>query len=1059
MDVTPPQALPAVVSSTQQEAIDGLGRLVDAQTWLAGQQEGMPDLPSHIIADGSQAWLSSLDAFWRQPVVDSPGEAPVARIVALATRMASVMRDDAIVRRLDGTLPIDAADLAERFARSSGDAPPPGLVVRSLRVGEADYAGAIVVHERDDPAIVLRFLPDRGWDVFTDLAGLHSQTEAEWRRRLAYRRELPGVRVDDIERVVADERFVDSTPVQGDVFAMMARRIASLQRQKAEDAWPATDEVDSPPWFNDRLLAALDLHDKLDIAALLASRENRLATAVDEQRLARVPPDVAHGWRDAAKGYRSALLLAASRTRHEADDAPLTLARWCRKELLSGLSRRGIPLDPDDIHLEIRGDEGFTLPAIGATPPPPLRMSLSEFALYNAGYHDRRQIRVLAGGWSPGVRAPSARALRELSRELDLAPRFASYLRERVGDPQGRRFRRTTMHLQQARMRIEAAGARMSAYLPGEPAAFLDDRGERGYRMVESVLDSPAAATRVSVDGHRITVRQLVYRDAVVSDVLLIGVRDAHSSPRLVLYTPDAPDGRAFREFSDRATMARQFLYAPAFQEYLLRRLPAEFGESVAHGSGRRFRVTEATRRANWVLTAPGEGRGTITEEAFEERIVDGDLRTALFDAEIVRQVRDVAWVGRSTSQADTETAMALVVSLLSVLRGPGSLVDDTVGAVGQALRATWRFYDNVKAGDNAAAFVDFTEAYTASLGVIGWHAYASPATRRMLSVRGNATLRQLTAPKLRMPDARRWLDPRYAARNVDLHDAQPDALGVHRLNGHHYIRQHELIFEIRRDGSSDTWRLTRPGALDAAFSGPAIQPSHAGGWRLRMDVGLIGGGVDPALFAQPRSRAVSGQDLLGLSEFQQWTFQQSFIRRLRDGGEASLIYWEATTQARPRLVTLRQQTAWRDALRTARSTPREPMPTGTQPGPAATWRILTPDQWPAQLWYYPRGIGVTVPVHGPMVLSLEALPGSGLIGIPLSTRPPHAAGQAWIQLRLDRYRGRPDVPGSLGFRIVEDRRGPQPQYILQPSGEPSIGVLELVPSDFIASGRASTMP
>lgn len=1059
MDVTPPQAPPAAVSSTQQEVIDGLRRLVGVQTWLTVQQEGMPDLPSHVTADSRDAWLTSLDAFWQQPLVDSPGQWPVSRIDALAMRMASVLRDDAIVRRLDGTLDIAAAHLAERFARTPGGGVPQGLIARSLRVGETDYAGAIVVHERDDPTIVLRFLPDRGWDVFTDLPSLHAQTEAAWRQRLARRRELPGVRVDDIERVVANEHFVDSLPLQGDVFGAMARRVVSLQREKVEDTWPATGEAEPSAWFHDRLRAALDLHDTLDIAALLVSRENHLTTSADEQRLARVPTDIAYDWREAAKGYHSALLLTASLTRHDADDAPLTLARWCRKELLTALPRRGITLDPDDIYLAVRDDEGLSLPLMGARPSPAVPMSLAEFALHNTSRYDGRSIRVVTSGLPPGAPVPGVHTLRQLARELDLASRFASYLRERVSDPQGRDFRGATMQIQQARMRAEAVAARMAPYFPEQAAAFLDDRGERGYRMVETVLNSPAAATRRAVDGHRIAVRQLVYRGAVVSDVLLIGVRDVRSSPRVVLYTPGAPDGRAFREFSDRPTLTRDFLYAPAFEAYLLARLPAEFGEPLANGSGRRFRVTDGTRQANWVLAAPGAGRGTVTEEAFEERIVDGDIRTALFDAEIVRQIRDVAWIGRTTLQADTEAAITLLGSLLGGLRGPESLVEDLLGAVDQALRATWRFYDSVKAGNSAAAFVDFTEAYTAALGVIGWHAGAPRAARRMLSIRSGVSASGLAAAGFRMPDARRQLDPRYAARHVDLHGTRPDALGVHRRDGRHFIRQHERVFELRRDRSSGIWRLVRPEALDAAFPGPAVQPSPSGGWRLRTDVGLPGGGVDATLFTQPRSRAVSGEDLLGLSSFQQWTFQQSFIRRLRSGGEASLIYWEATTQARPRFVTLRQRTAWGDALRTARSTPREPIPVGTQPAPAAPWRILPPDQWPRQLWHYPRGVGVTVPDHGPLLLPLEALPGSGLIGIPLSTRPPHTAGQTWIQLRLDRYRGRPDGSGSPAFRIVEDRRGPQPRYILQPSERSSTGVLGLDPDDFTASGRARTAP
>jgi len=556
------------------------------------------------------------------------------------------------------------------------------------------------------------------------------------------------------------------------------------------------------------------------------------------------------------------------------------------------------------------------------------------------------------------------------------------------------------------------------------------------------------------VGDHRISARQLVYKGAVVSDVLVIGVRDARSSSRVVLYTPDAPDGRAFREFSDRAVAAREFLYAPAFQEYLLRRLPAEYGEPLPNGSGRRFKVSDASRQTQWVLSAPGDQRGTITEERFDERVVDGDVRTALFDAEIVRQARDVAWFGRSTRQADFEAIGGMLGGVSEAMRGPSAVLEETVAAVGQALRATWRLYDSIKAGDRAQAFVDFTEAYTSSLSLAGWHSRISGATRRLsLRAAGNA-LRGADAG-VRLADPRRQLDPRYASRDLDLRGTRPDALGVHHVGGRHYIRQHDLVFELRHDRASGIWRLSRPHPMDPVFSGPAVMPTPSGGWRLRSDVGLRGGWVDETAFPQPRTRGVSGHELDGLTDFQRWTFQHSFKARLRNGGEAGRIYWQVLARPEPHFVTLRQRTAWNDALRTARNTPADPVPVGTQPGPGASWRILPPQEWPSQLWHYP-GIGVAAGGRGPLVLPLQAVPGSGLTGLPATAETPLTRGPAWVRLNLDRYRSRLGTPESPGLTVIEDRRGPVTSYVVQPAVGFPIGFLGLTPGDFAAGGGLS---
>jgi hypothetical protein len=242
---------------------------------------------------------------------------------------------------------------------------------------------------------------------------------------------------------------------------------------------------------------------------------------------------------------------------------------------------------------------------------------------------------------------------------------------------------------------------------------------------------------------------------------------------------------------------------------------------------------------------------------------------------------------------------------------------------------------------------------------------------------------------------------------------------------------------------------------MDPVFSGPAVMPTPSGGWRLRSDVGLRGGWVDEAAFPQPRTRGVSGHELDGLTDFQRWTFQHSFKARLRNGGEAGRIYWQVLARPEPHFVTLRQRTAWNDALRTARNTPADPVPVGTQPGPGASWRILPPQEWPSQLWHYP-GIGVAAGGRGPLVLPLQAVPGSGLTGLPATAETPLTRGPAWVRLNLDRYRSRRGTPESPGLTVIEDRRGPVTSYVVQPAVGFPIGFLGLTPGDFAAGGGLS---
>lgn len=1062
MDTTPPQAPPALVSSTQQEAVDGLARLADTLAWIQSQQETLPALPAQATPEMLEPWLAQLGAWWSHPIEPAPGAMLSSRVDVLATRLAGVMRDDAIVRGIDGTLEARAAGMAARFARSAPGALPPGMDARALTIGLADYAGAVVVLDSNEPTLALLFMPDRGWEAFDGLEQLHRQTEARLRLVLGSGRRLSGVTVDDVERVVADERFVDSRPLGQAAFQGLAERIAALQKERVRQAWGAADTGTTTSTFIDEASAALDLHGVADIAALLSAREERLAASANEARLAGVSIDVAATWHDAAAGYFLAELEAATAARAHPDGAPLTLAQFSHRELTSALARRQFAIDPDDIQIEASGTESIDLPSLGGavSTPPVATMSLAAFALHNTGWFDARRFRIIGGTAASGAAGPSVPALIAIVRELNLAARYEGYLQDTLSDTRGSPFREAAMHLQAARMRMSAADALVASRVRGETPVFAPSSEDRGFHLVETVLDAPAPALRRTVGGHRIAVNQLVYDGNVLTDLLVIGVKDARSSPRIVLYTPGAPDGREFHEFSDRATAAREFLYSPTFESYLLDHLPAEYAERIPNGHGqRRFRIAEGYRRVQWALASPGGGSGTIPAAAFEERLVEGNFFNALFHAELVRQAKDVAWAGRSNSQADWDGVMHLLGLASRGFQGPATVVEDTVGAVGQALRATWRFYDSVKAGDSGQAFVDFTEAYTSALSVAGWRVGAG-----RWAAPGSATA---TGPKLAR--ARGWLEPRYATRAVDLQGSQPDAQGIYRLAGRRFIRQQDLVFELRRDTQRETWRLARPNALDAAHPGPAVERVASGAWRVRTDLGLRAGGTDSASFPQPINRLVDGRDLNGMTDFQKWSFQQNLARNLRHAGEANRLYFQTSFPAPHGVpVTLRQETAWGSALRSARNTPTDVLPLNAQPGPNAGWRVLPVAEWPASLWHAQNRPGLPMRINGSTALPLEAQPGSGLNGVlATSLRPtgavPFAVGPTmpvpeWIQVHLHRYRQQMATGARPAIRVVEVQREPIPTYVIQPELPPAPAALALQPGDYTPS-RVPTPP
>jgi len=1080
MDMQPPQAPPAMTQGSEQEAVAAIGRLGATQDWLARQESLLPVLPGDATAEGRDAFLHALDAYWAAPVEPSPGATPIPRSAAFMQRLAATMRDDATLRRLDGTLGDEAALLALSFARSDGAPVPASVHAYELMVGNTAYAGAVVLTDDNEPHLALLFMPDRGWLAFTDRQSLHRATEQRIRTELVRGVAPAGIMGDDLHAVL-DAPFVDSRALDGDAFEALGQTLLALHRDRVSAAWgglaAAPDADATARYLADRVAPTLRLHPLLDIHAILGDRDLRLAAQLSAERLQGVPENVARAWNEARDGYALTMRIAEKRRADLGLQDIMPFDVFVHDALQTRLVALGITVDPDDIVVDVhdftrayfhnpsgRVDASY----LGR---PRKRLTLAGAVMRNAGFLDN-DIFVTrhAESTGPSVDVPSG-TLKTLMREADLTSAYARYLVDALDvSPKGRQARALANDVRKARMRFEAEDARLGYFHPGEPQGFRADHEFRGYEFVNAVLDAPHPSTRRRVGGHEVVVRQLLYRGEPLDGVLAIGTRTGTSVAREILYTPDAPDGIAFREFSDRRTVARDFLDNPLFEEYLLDRLPADAAQTTPNGSARHFRVPEGQRQFRWVFSLDKPGR-TQAAELFDDRVVEDDLLDTAYDTSLALVLTNVRQAARTTAHADIDN-LPLVIDTNALGRGIARFI-------GRPFEAGWRTYDRIREGDHGQAAVAFTEAYVASLDFLAVGAM-KPLLARSIAARAAAGSPRVVRAGARLRNPVALFDDRFVARGVSVRDATSVRNGVYTIRGGHYIEHGGKVYGVRREGQ--TWRLAHP---DSATYAPHVARNASGEW------GYVGlqGGITPMPF--PWTSLDDNSSLAALSFHQRRVFEDTLIARTGID-EARFIVARMgddplntlTTQ-----LTAEQCRHWQLALEAARSAPRTrpwiggpagpSRPAGDtgagpsqQPGhaaaplptavaqvhwtPPAILEEVQPALWPETLWYYP-------PAHQPLpsrtaehlVLNQSRHNAAGVAGIgalAMEPRTPWLSLNAalggptlvpgrfpavfeWVSINLAALRARVDVLGRPVFRVFRIRNGSNVNYLLRQVG------------------------
>lgn len=1055
MDMASPEAPPVLTRRADDDAASLVSRIVDTQRWLAEQDAMLQMLP---LRGEASSFMEGLAAFWQAPMDASPGRAPVTRMHAFTRRWAMLLADAARLGVADAELSGQARDTVVAVTDALGYLVPSSVSVRELVVGAQAYAGAVVVTDDRDEGSALLFMPDHGWESFAGLDALHAEVEDRLREALATAGSLPGLAEDDF--VANGDVVVTSRAIAGNVLDALVANIVAVQRQRASDAWTWRDDREGKTTRRaDRLHAALSSRAYLDVDAMLHRRQLRLLVATQETRLAQLPATVRQQWEHALADYRKALETSSYLLAAGGADTVASLDQFARDELAIRLRGRGVADDPADITIEMFKTTAST--AHGYIGSDVERRPFIELARENFGFLEMRgmQARTAAGGILLALRRDD---IVDMVRDIDLRNSYQDYLvRQFKTSSHGQRLRAASAELQQARMRFELADARSSSYIEGDTADFIDDHAERGYRWVEAILDAPEPSRRRRVENHDVVVSHIVYEGARLKDVLAIGVRSQDSVYRTILYTPDAPDGRSFREFADRRSAAAGFLHHPDFEHYLLERLPATWSTVGRDGVTRRFRVSAGTRRAVWALSGPsGEQPYTLTEGRFAESEIAGNVFDASYDVALAQTGSDVADLARSTGEADFDDTKSIGTVSARFVEGflPVRL-GLAVGSV-RAMHALWRGIDHASRDDRLSAFADFVDAFSTAGDLAGSQVFLRSARRTALA-RVPGRPRQLMAGPVTMPHPDAMFDARYIAQGVRLKDARSIEDGVYEIRGSRYIEHGGQTYGVRFDRDNATWRLVKPGHTSADYAPPVIRDVD-GQWRHHDDVGLRGGASDrPDLYdREPGELLIEYRSLSAetatLSHSDALVIVETLAQRGLSAGVAKRLIYDRT-HARPTSALLARH--WDAALEAA----RRPPPRIRTPPPQAPEGFelikLERSQWPRTVWHYttpyrhatfngsaltlsqslpantgPSGLHVmTLDPGRPSRQIVEVMRGKSRTNTFTDAQVQNIAG-AYVEIDLGKLRDRQRVDGTYEFNVYTVTHRSRLEFVIKPT-------------------------
>lgn len=391
-----------------------------------------------------------------------------------------------------------------------------------------------------------------------------------------------------------------------------------------------------------------------------------------------------------------------------------TLLGWVRLRLRERLRRDpGLNLAPEDIQVSVTLARQVgpllnpLLPsayiAVSNLPRPSGTVEfvaasyrLDELALYNIAWFDTDYwltARVLHKDGTP-LPSLSAQRVKAMVRELDAGSGYQRHLRRQLLDaPEGRWRQWAYALVKRALMHAELVKARYAGHLQADPF-------ERSYHWALATLGLPGQ-TAVP----RLAVQQLVIQGHTLQGVLLINSTEA-GRPALLLYTPDAPDRRPWRDYRNTRALLKALRADKALRDYVSERMPL----------------------ANAAYIEKLLSKGRLGPE-LDTPAIEGELFSALYRAEVQALLAEVDAGSSSNRELIGQAgvnALRLLLDLVGLVLPHPAL---SALAFGRAAICIWDGFEAMHHEDREAALHHALGALSHT--VDGINSYAGSAVLR----------------------------------------------------------------------------------------------------------------------------------------------------------------------------------------------------------------------------------------------------------------------------------------------------------------------------------------
>lgn len=855
------------------------------------------------------AYKTCLDAFWNKAVTT---ENPRSHKQYVGLARSSQISLESTLLRGDGTLNSNGLLLVEAFvaypdavARQTRPNRPVGYSL-ALKGTTADMPlhGALVLTSRDpsDPpsandtspaapvvrrvepsasvGIVVLFTPNRGLEAFPSLALL----DQELHRRLNTDYEF-----DSLFTLLANKdcepatTLRDTVPAAGcfayeEIFeSVFSTSVASQYEKLIEDfafevsRYQQRGVDDDFSQLPASLNLATDMQRLFGVSDVLLARETKRSKAELDQFLSTASETDKQAWATAVRDYLNEL----QRT-DTGEGAPSVLQFGDHKALLAYSNEQlaqaleeqyGINTDPSDIKVTIRRPNpapGIYFP--GARPNPQdgqshysiQTKSLAELALVNVDYFDEVFVaKSRLSLYGEPYTELTTQQVKDLVRDVDIGGSYIEFLKTRLlTSSEARTLKQDFVNVMHKQLRVDAIEAKIAK-------DYLAHPQDLSYLLVKSVLDQPTDnGQRAKVEGYNVVVAALYVRDILVRGVLAF-ISKKPKVYTVVLYTPRAKDGRAFREFTGMTQLLEQFINDEAWRDYLFERMDGDALPRLRNTLKRgifRSEVSLSPIRLN-----------------FLEWSYDVEARAAIAHAD--RKTT-------STHESNVRSVWTVVEGLVELALAVFPIkITFVIGLVRSAMSLSAAL-DALQNDDSVGATHEFVRAFTYAVGALVDGAVGFAPIRLTPPVR----------PRL----------PHSMALKAAPKDVTPlsgwESKGIYTrpgkgsTPGQHFLKEKDHWYKVTFDETSGTgtWRLQRPRqTAEYQYHLPPLAQNTLNEWVIRSpEYGLRGGyhsrmarddliRLYPDLDAQQAARVLDSFDFPAGRER---AMELRFVRDLGDG-------------------------------------------------------------------------------------------------------------------------------------------------------------------------------